>query len=359
MLEPLSKDRTIAFVMSARIGDTLISMVVVRNLIDHGFKVTVFSDHLAALRAWFPRFPILPAVTPADAQALLGGYDTVLHAYAADVVGDLRTWHRDVHVMDEWPVYRQIKPMVDIQIDICTSRFGLSTTVRDNGLQIPQNVDTVVNCRRAVIHPSASDTRKQWLPKRFLRLACHLRDRGYDPCFVIAPNERAQWAWVEAHGFRLVSHANLGELAQWLVTAGVFIGNDSGIAHLASNLGVPVVSLAMRPRIARRWTPGWAPSLTLTPLPLVPGRWPKEVLWKYLLPLAKVTRAVEALRKQMAKTPRAFGAEPRATREAIVVQRARLAPFSGLRGRMLAFAASRTPVAASCPAETPDRGSSI
>ena len=64
------------------------------------------------------------------------------------------------------------------------------------------------------IHPTASDVHKQWLPQRFLGLARWLRSEGYDPCFVVAPYEHADWAWVEAQGFRLVSHESLDDLAR-------------------------------------------------------------------------------------------------------------------------------------------------
>ena len=36
---------------------------------------------------------------------------------------------------------------------------------------------------------------------------------------------------------------NLDELACWLASARVYIGNDSGITHLAAAVGVPVVAV--------------------------------------------------------------------------------------------------------------------
>lgn len=303
----IEKGRRVAFVMSARLGDTLIAMVIVRNLVAHGVQVTVFSNHLSVLKDWFPRFDIQPALQAPTLRDSLDGYDTVIHAYTADVVGDVRNWHPRAWVMDEWPVYRQIKPMLDIQLDVCQKMFGLTELSRLNGIQLPATVDTRVARRRAVIHPTASALHKQWLPQRFLRLARQLEAQGYEPCFVVAPTERPGWQWVESCGYRLVSHASLADLAAWLVSAGIFVGNDSGIAHLASNVGVPVVSLAMRPRIARRWAPGWSPSVTLTPIPLMPGRMLREAFWKHLLPVRRVVDAIEHLRRDVACTPRAFG----------------------------------------------------
>ena len=36
---------------------------------------------------------------------------------------------------------------------------------------------------------------------------------------------------------------NLYELARWLQTARLYIGNDSGITHLAAAVGIPVVAI--------------------------------------------------------------------------------------------------------------------
>ena len=44
------------------------------------------------------------------------------------------------------------------------------------------------------------------------------------------------------------------ELAQWLATASLYVGNDSGITHLAAAVGVPVVAI-FRASDARVWLP--------------------------------------------------------------------------------------------------------
>ena len=47
---------------------------------------------------------------------------------------------------------------------------------------------------------------------------------------------------------------DLYELAEWLATARVYIGNDSGITHLAAAVGTPVVAL-FGPTDPRIWAP--------------------------------------------------------------------------------------------------------
>ena len=301
------KGDKIAFVLSQRIGDTLISMVLIQNLVKHGFDVTLYSTHLTALLDWFPGFKIFPAIKTEHARKELEKFDIVIHAYAKDAVGDTLLWHPEAWVMNDWPIYLTLKPMIEIQLDVCREIFGITDVSDYNGIVLPAYADSEIARNRVVIHPTASELEKQWLPLRFLRLATLLRDRGHAVCFVVAPDEREAWSWVEPKGFTLVTLASLSQLASWLVPAGLLIGNDSGIAHLASNVGVPTISLAKRRRIALRWKPGWAPSLALTPLSIVPGARPREALWKYLLPVSKVMRAVDTLTRMVSGTPRAFG----------------------------------------------------
>ena len=57
---------------------------------------------------------------------------------------------------------------------------------------------------------------------------------------------------------KTIGHAvridGLYELACWLATARVYIGNDSGITHLAAAVGTPVVAL-FGPTDPRIWAP--------------------------------------------------------------------------------------------------------
>lgn len=314
-----SVNRTFAFVMSPRLGDSLLSMVVVNNLTRHGFKVKVFSDQINALRDWFPGFDIAPGLATHEASAALSAYDVILHAYHADKVLPAGDPHPRVVVMDDWPVYRQVRNMVDIQLDVCRVHFGLSDVVRENGMMRAPVSPAVLaidampaapaapalstltprsDMRRVVIHPVASDTQKSWRPKRFVALALQLRARGFDPEFLLPQSAMDNWRWVQTHGLRACAYPSLSLVAERIVTAGWVIGNDSGIGHLASSLGVPAVSLAMRPRIAVRWQPGWAPSEMVLPLPIVPGRFLKERCWKYLVSSARVLRAFDTLRRR-------------------------------------------------------------
>jgi ADP-heptose:LPS heptosyltransferase len=94
----------------------------------------------------------------------------------------------------------------------------------------------------AVIHPFASSPKKRWPLENFRAVAARL-DMPVQWC--AGPEEYLPGAR---------RFADLYQLACWLASARVYIGNDSGIAHLAAAAGVPVVAifLATDPAI-------WAP----------------------------------------------------------------------------------------------------
>ena len=97
-------------------------------------------------------------------------------------------------------------------------------------------------------------------------------------------------------GFTVTAQPSLDALAQLIYESGWFIGNDSGIGHLASNLGIPTVSLIHRRKTMLRWRPDWAPGEALLPwMPLLLHAL-KERGWKYFISVNQVLKAFERLK---------------------------------------------------------------
>ncbi|HKW98307.1 MAG TPA: glycosyltransferase family 9 protein [Bryobacteraceae bacterium] len=96
----------------------------------------------------------------------------------------------------------------------------------------------------AVIHPFSGSPKKCWPLARYRELARHLE--AHMPVrWCAGPEERLEGA---------VRIENLYDLACRLATARVYIGNDSGITHLAAAVGTPVVAL-FGPTDPRIWAP--------------------------------------------------------------------------------------------------------
>jgi len=92
----------------------------------------------------------------------------------------------------------------------------------------------------AVIHPLASAEAKVWPADRFLAIARWLRDeRGLQPVVIGGPGEDLS-AFAE---FDQLAGAPLNDVKRLMSGASLFVGNDSGPAHMAAAFGVPVVAL--------------------------------------------------------------------------------------------------------------------
>ena len=112
----------------------------------------------------------------------------------------------------------------------------------------------------AVIHATAAAAYKTWPAERFVTVAEHIqRERGLVPVFIgggaddLTPFCR----------YRVVAGAPLGELKSLLAAASLFVGNDSGPAHMAAAFGVPLVVLFGRLEHETIWAP-WKASAART-----------------------------------------------------------------------------------------------
>jgi heptosyltransferase-3 len=91
----------------------------------------------------------------------------------------------------------------------------------------------------AVLHPFASAADKTWPADNFLTTAAHLQDLGLEPIFISGPNENL----APFSRYECLQGAPLEDVKSLLASASIFIGNDSGPAHIAAAFGRPVVVL--------------------------------------------------------------------------------------------------------------------
>jgi len=98
-----------------------------------------------------------------------------------------------------------------------------------------------------VIHPGAGGEAKCWPREKFLQLGRDLKRNGFWPTFILGEAEMERWGvkFVQAlHAeFSWYLHMGFYELAERLGRARLFVGNDSGVSHLAAMMGVPVIEL--------------------------------------------------------------------------------------------------------------------
>jgi ADP-heptose:LPS heptosyltransferase len=88
-----------------------------------------------------------------------------------------------------------------------------------------------------VIHPVAATPEKTWRADGFLAVAEYLKGHGMETVFIGAAGDDLS----PFGGFRTVAGARLSEIKALLAGAALFVGNDSGPAHMAAAFGVPSV----------------------------------------------------------------------------------------------------------------------
>jgi ADP-heptose:LPS heptosyltransferase len=104
----------------------------------------------------------------------------------------------------------------------------------------------------AVIHATAAAAYKTWHAAGFLAVAEFVeRERGLEPVFIGAGTDDLT-AFAR---YRLVVGRPLDEVKALLAGASLFVGNDSGPAHIACAFGVPVVVLYGRLEHRVIWAP--------------------------------------------------------------------------------------------------------
>jgi ADP-heptose:LPS heptosyltransferase len=133
----------------------------------------------------------------------------------------------------------------------------------------------------AVLHPFASAPEKTWPAERFLAVARQLKQSGLDPILVAGPSDDVQ----AFSNFPVHRNAPLREIKSLMAGSQLFIGNDSGPAHVAAAFGVPVVVL-FGPSNPVTWAPWRTEARVLTSPAGMTG-----------ISIEQVNAAAESLRK--------------------------------------------------------------
>ena len=104
-----------------------------------------------------------------------------------------------------------------------------------------------------VIHPGSGGEAKRWPLERFLQLGERLNALSSSPVlFIVGPDDLM--VANEITSATTIENPSLSHLAGILSCCRLFVGNDSGVSHLAGLLGVPSV-VVFGPTDERVWRP--------------------------------------------------------------------------------------------------------
>lgn len=111
--------------------------------------------------------------------------------------------------------------------------------------------------KRIIVAPGAGSIEKRWPLAGFVQVAAELEKRGLNPLILLGPAEGDLQAELKKcpvwHG-PIVKPAAFRELVSALESAAGYIGNDSGVGHLAAFLGLPTLVI-FGPSDPVRWRP--------------------------------------------------------------------------------------------------------
>ena len=300
------------------LGDGLIASVLANNLQLNGSTVTLFHPFLKQLQSWFPSieispFPPVEQLSRFDAffffyekteqmQKILKHCETH-YPLQTKVLNPIATLNQDYPYW-EMGKFSGKRTLVDNITAFCRESLHLTLITKDNGIKIPQETIKQKHPRRVIVHPMSSRAGKNWPQKKFLRVAQQLKEHGYDPVFILKAAERTLWdlSQIEAPDFQ-----NLNQLAHYVCSCGFMIGNDSGIGHLASCLGLPTLTICRHALIAQFWKPAWAIGSVITPYSWIPnlkGLRLRDTYWKKWISVRRVMREFFRLVKRHDDTSR-------------------------------------------------------
>jgi heptosyltransferase-3 len=156
-----------------------------------------------------------------------------------------------------------------------------------------------------LMHPAAAFETKQWAALNFARVAESLAARGLQTVSVVAPNETAVNAALSASAAAPIvalSGLSLSSVTALAARARLFIGNDSGIAHIAAAVRTPSVVIFGSSNIAhwRPWTAEAVPAEVVReelPCQPCPGYTCAEFAAPECIRRVSVERVVEAIER--------------------------------------------------------------
>ncbi|MBF8263174.1 MAG: glycosyl transferase family 9 [Parachlamydiales bacterium] len=300
----------IAVVPATGMGDGLIMLIASHHLLRLGNRVTTFSRHLPSFGRWLEdgeyRLP------PDDWKQTLSSFDSVLLQYdntpKAKKIALLRRANIPVYIF--YPTYQSSKhgnllagfdfPFNENQTMVDNTCLGTQTLFgsivsMNNGLKPLSGLIHRKNMLRVIIHPTSSCPDKNWPKHKFLQLSKLLQEEGYQPVFILSPEERADWPEIEPPLF-----STLEDLASTIYESGFFIGNDSGPGHLASYLSIPHLIIGAQRQNMRMWRPGWHRGEIICPphwLPNFKGLRLREQKWNFFITTKGVLKRFKSIVK--------------------------------------------------------------
>lgn len=239
------------------LGDVLLTRRLTYSLSLAGFQSTLLAPgrHASLLLAdpWIEA--VLDSESPRFAGAFNGswpaesGFDVaVLISNSDDLESAARLAAADVirvppePARDDAPIARQ---WADAARAVCLPFTGVLPLLETKARE-------AITSGATLIHPGSGSRAKNWPIDRFIELTGRLEALGHRVVWIRGPAEADLPAGIPPD--QVIDRPSLRALAATLARSRVFIGNDSGVSHLAGAAGAPTLVL-FGPTRASVWRP--------------------------------------------------------------------------------------------------------
>jgi hypothetical protein len=289
--------QNIAVVAANGIGDGLMFMTLANNLMKNGKKVVFYSSAILDLAQWFPGITIKSFPQKESIFSEFSLYDWVVGQAHSKLDGPPANLN-NLFILNKKYLNRN-KSLVEALADFSGENLQLKGASLDNGIKVDDK--TLLfrkNRRRVLIHPESHAEQKNWPPGKFIRFALKIKNNGWDPVFIVSPSERKKWSLIVNEQFEMPVFNTLLDLGKYIYESGYMVGNDSGVGHFSSNLGIPTLILFSSKGTSASWRPGWGKSLVVTPLFRSSLKAYRNHWWKYGLTLRRVYKNFVKLTKE-------------------------------------------------------------
>ena len=264
--------KRVGILCSESIRDGLIMMVASHRLLNEGAQVITFHNHLPELAEWFPEHQLAYRPKITDFLDTFSQFDLLIlqfdgSLFAKEVVSLFQNDKSPI-LSIFYPLYSKLRnpsltpwdrvfnkhlSLVDNISYAIASLLQTHQHSKNNGLLPPETLSHRKYPKRVAIATS------KYFPKKYERIQEGIKRLGFE--------------------IILLNPEDLTEGAKILYESGFFIGPESDLCHLASNLQIPTLVVSGTKNTLSLWKPGWLKGLFITPpkwIPLVRERFIPE-----------------------------------------------------------------------------------
>lgn len=115
------------------------------------------------------------------------------------------------------------------------------------GRQLLASVGINPDAKTVIIQPGSGGKHKCWHLDNYCKIAADLADNGYQPLFLLGPAEQERFSESQKQKInnagKMIFSLNIKQVMQLLSASEAYIGNDSGVSHLAGAIGKKTIAI--------------------------------------------------------------------------------------------------------------------